>query len=66
MKLIILAIILPYILIFPLFMYTEYQKLKVNENVENYKKFVDKMSDLVVYSACILLIQIAIFLIHKC
>lgn len=46
-------------------MYTEYQKLKVNENVENYKKFVDKMSDLVVYSACILLIQIAIYLISK-
>jgi hypothetical protein len=65
MKLIIIALILPYILIFPLFMHTEYQKLKANDSKENYKIFIDKMSDLVIYSACILLVQITIYLISR-
>ena len=65
MKEIILVLILPYILIFPLFMYTEYSKLKANENLENYKKFVDHMSDIVIYSLSVFLVQIAIYLILK-
>ena len=65
MKEIILVLILPYILILPLFMYTEYSKLKANENLENYKKFVDHMSDIVIYSLSVFLVQIAIYLILK-
>jgi ABC-type spermidine/putrescine transport system permease subunit I len=65
MKEIILLFVLPYILIFPLFMYTEYTKLKENDNLENYKKFVDYMSDIVIYSLSVFLVQIAIYLILK-